>query len=57
MAHAAETGPVGSLIDRGLEEVHVRVADLEADEPSYFDAALDDLKHRVGTLTWDDENM
>jgi anti-sigma factor RsiW len=54
---AAEPAPKGSTIDRGLLEIHERLADLETEDRSYFDATLDDLKNRVGTLSWDAENM
>jgi len=54
---AAEPAPVGSMIDRGLSEVRTRIVELEAESPNYFDATLEDLKARVGALTWDAENM
>ncbi len=54
---AAEAGPAGWVIDSGLVEVRTRLADLEIEERSYFDSTLDDLKARVGSLSWDAENM
>jgi len=57
VVHAAETGPAGSVIDEGLVEIRDRLAGLEAGEQPYFDATLDELKSRVGLLTWDAENM
>ena len=57
MVAAAEPAPAGSMIDRGLSEVRTRIVELEAGSPNYFDTTLDDLKARVGALTWDAENM
>jgi anti-sigma factor RsiW len=54
---AAVPVPSGSEIDVGLSEVRADVAGLEREERSTFDAALDDLKARVGLMSWDDENM
>lgn len=57
VAAAAETGPAGSMIDDGIVEVRARISDLETEDRSYLDLSLDDLKARVGLLSWDAENM
>jgi len=54
---AAEPAPAGSMIDLGLSEVRTRIVELEAECPNYLDTTLEDLKARVGALTWDAENM
>jgi hypothetical protein len=54
---AAAPSPAGSVIDVGLAEVRIRLADLESGELSPLDAALDDLKAQVGSLSWDADNM
>ena len=57
MVAAAEPLPADSTIDMAIVEVRARVTDLETEGPSVFDSTLDDLKARVGSLTWDAENM
>jgi hypothetical protein len=57
VAAAAEPPPAGSMIDNGIVEVRARVADLESGDRAFIDAALDDLKERIGVLSWDAENM
>lgn len=54
---AAEAGPAGGVIDNGLVEVRARISDLETEDRSHVDSALDDLKARVGSMSWDAENM
>lgn len=54
---AAEPAPAGSAIDEGLVELRASVAGLEREDRSYLDATLDDLKARVGLMSWDAENM
>jgi hypothetical protein len=57
VAAAAEPPPAGSMIDNGIVEVRARMAELETEDRSYIDASLDDLKSRIGLLSWDAENM
>jgi len=57
VAAAAEPAPAGSVIDNGLVEIRARVADLESGDRAFIDASLDDLKSRIGLLSWDAENM
>jgi len=54
---AAERLPEGAVIDRGLGEIHERLDVLTSEPRSYIDVNLDDLKHRLSSLTWDDESM
>ena len=54
---AAESAPAGFVIDGGVAEIHARLADLETENRSYFDASLDDLKDRLALMSWDAENM
>ena len=56
-AVAAEAGPAGAMIDDGLAEIRARIAEFERPEPAYIDAALDEMRRRMGNLTWDDESM
>jgi hypothetical protein len=57
MVAAAEPAPSGFVIDGGLVEIQERIADLETDDRAAFDVTLDELKHQVGSMTWDAENM
>jgi len=54
---AAEPAPAGFVIDRGVAEIQGRLAGLETENRSHFDASLDDLKDRVALMSWDAENM
>jgi hypothetical protein len=54
---AAEAVPAGSTVDAGIVEVRERIADVELGDRSMFDAELDSLKHRIGSMAWDAESM
>jgi anti-sigma factor RsiW len=51
------TAPAGSKVDSTLAEVRARLVELEKETPACIDTALEDLKTRVGSLSWDAENL
>ena len=57
MSAAEPAVAAGSTVDRVILELNERIAEVEAGDRSLLDAALDDLKHRVGSLSWDAESM